>query len=177
MSEKSLQSILRAGSYQSKLQDPEWKSFTRIIRNERSNACEICKRIGIELNVHHPFYEPDREPWQYAKDEVILLCRHCHSQMHDQLKKFRKYVFGKFTPATFRVVNGALAVALDHYDPLVFAHALAKFVSTPSMVQRYADAWERDANQKTEEQKQYERFKRSMTGDITARATIPGDDK
>jgi hypothetical protein len=61
--------------------------------------------------------------------------------MHEQLKKFRKYVFGKMTPRILQVVNGALAVAFEQYEPLVFAHALAEFVSTPSMIQRYADAW------------------------------------
>jgi hypothetical protein len=145
-----MKTILGGDKYGAKLSTPEWKKFSQGIRTKRGNYCNSCRRSDIVLNVHHVFYESDREPWEYADDEVVVLCSGCHHQLHEQLKKFRKYVFGKLTPQAFEILNGALAVALEKYDGLVFAHALAEFVSTPSMVERYAKAWNMTAEPKKE---------------------------
>lgn len=132
--------ILAKTNYQKELDTPEWKSFTGNIKKQ-VGYCECCKRSNVGLEVHHIFYERDRKPWEYDKSEVVVLCRACHGQLHIHLKNFRKFVFGKMNPQVFQILNGALAVAFDKYDPLVFAHALAEFVSTRSMVERYAQAW------------------------------------
>jgi len=138
---KSVSQILRGSKYGEKLNTDEWRSFSSGIRRRQGNFCNSCKRADIVLNVHHIFYESDREPWEYDDDEVIVLCAQCHHQIHEQLKKFRKFVFGKMTPQAFQVLNGALAVAFEKYDGLVFAHALAEFVCAPTLIQRYAEAW------------------------------------
>jgi hypothetical protein len=99
-------------------------------------------------------------------DEVVLLCRPCHKELHEHLNQFRKFVFTKLTPQSFRVLNGALSVALDHYDPLIFAHALAEFVSDTESVNQYAAKWGRTAVRRTEEEQAYTRFKRHLAGRI-----------
>lgn len=136
----SLKQLLKADKYTAKLQSEQWQSFSRSVRKER-NFCEVCKRKDVTLQVHHLFYDGSREPWEYGASEVVVLCSGCHQQIHEQLNLFRRFVFGKMTPGVFQILNGALSVAFDKYDPLVFAHALAEFVSTPSMVERYAKAW------------------------------------
>lgn len=133
--------ILNRAVYREKLSRDEWKSFAHQAYQRVGNACEICKRGDRRLNVHHIAYKDGANPWEYADTDVIVLCEVCHNEMHAELQKFRQYVFGKLNPQAFKVLNGALAVAMTTYEPLVFAHALAEFVSTPSMVQRYADAW------------------------------------
>lgn len=136
--------ILRKNTYSKQLQSERWRNFSATIRRDR-NFCEMCKQKG-QLQVHHLFYDPSREAWEYTAHEVVVLCVGCHKQIHEQLNLFRRFVFCKMTPRVFQVINGSLAVAFDTYDPLVFAHALAEFVSTPSMIQRYAAAWDVDSN-------------------------------
>ncbi len=138
---KSTNEILGAGSsYRDKLANPEWKRFARNMRERHNFACQICRRGNVQLQVHHWFYD-GREPWQYDPSEVVVLCPVCHEEFHTQLKNFRKYVFQKLTPTALQVINGALSVALDKYSPIVFAHALAQFVSEPNLIERYAKEW------------------------------------
>ena len=37
------------------------------------------------LNVHHLTYHNDNKPWQYDKEELLLLCRDCHAKRHRKL--------------------------------------------------------------------------------------------
>lgn len=126
--------------YRNELATPEWSNFSSRIRKTR-NYCECCRRQDVVLNVHHIFHDPERSLWEYEPEALIVLCEKCHRELHEQLKAFRKCVFRKLKPQCFRVLNGALAVALEQYDPLVFCHALAEFVSNPHLVQKYAEAW------------------------------------
>jgi hypothetical protein len=128
-------------SYGEKLKDDRWKTFSTNFRREQGNTCRICRRNDLETQVHHIFYAPDKEPWESYGD-VILLCTPCHKAMHDEYNKFRRYVFAHLTPQTFRVLNGALAVALSKYDNLTFVHALSEIVSNPRLIENHARAWQ-----------------------------------
>lgn len=139
---RSLKQILNAGQYENKISRPEWKAFASQVRNARGRACESCKRGNVSLQVHHVFYDPAIEPWEYAMGDVVVLCSACHGEIHEQLKSFRRAVFRNLNGPAFKILNGALAVAFEQYQPLVFAHALAEFVSNPRLVQNHAGAWE-----------------------------------
>lgn len=127
--------------YREKLQRDEWKNFARSSKESAGHACKICKRGDLPLNVHHIFYDPEREPWDYLPHEIVVLCRPCHEEFHKQINSFRRHVMGGLTPNTLRILNGALAVGLKHNNPLELVHALAEFVSNPDLVKRYAAAW------------------------------------
>lgn len=137
---KSIQDIFGSNSYKTQLQSDQWKAFTKDVRSSR-NFCECCRQSGLELQVHHLFYDFNRKLWEYSQEDVIVLCSDCHDQIHEQLKQFRKYVFRHLNGQSFRVLNGALAVALTKYDPMVFTHALAEFVSNANLVENHARAW------------------------------------
>lgn len=111
------------------------------MRQTHGGHCSICRRADRALQVHHLFYEPGRELWEYGDQEVIVICAPCHRELHAELQRFRKHIFSKLSPAHFKILNGALAVGLEQYDPMVLVHAFAEFVSTPSLVRRYAEAW------------------------------------
>ena len=132
---------LPSEGYSRLLESPQWAKYTREIRQSHSNACQCCRMVNRVTQVHHFFYDKSRLPWEYKAHEVVLLCDSCHNELHEQLKVFRRFVFGQLTPRSMQVLNGALAVALKEYDPLTFTHALAEFVSQPGMVKRYAEAW------------------------------------
>jgi hypothetical protein len=131
------------GLYRELLKSDEWKAFSRDIRQNHGGCCAICKRRDVITHVHHFYYDPNRLPWQYNSDEVVLLCETCHREMHKELQQFRKFVFGKLTPRTLQILNGALAVGLDNNDPLLLAHAIAEMCASPASVQRFAHAWEK----------------------------------
>lgn len=123
--------------------DEQWIIFARKIRRDAGNACEQCRRSDVTTQVHHKYYVKGRRAWQYQRNEVTLLCVSCHEQMHEQLQQFRKYVFGKLNHQSFRILNGALCVGLDHYDPLELMHAFATFISDPKRVKSAAMEWQR----------------------------------
>lgn len=137
---KSVANILGRMGYDEQIRSPEWAAFSADIRAKHP-FCEQCRRSDARLNVHHIFYDWRRKLWEYEPSELIVLCEPCHDALGKQLSVFRKTVFGKLDHQSFTVLNGALSVGLTQYDPLVFAHALAEFVSSPSMVERYAKAW------------------------------------
>ncbi len=137
---KSMGDVLGSSSYANQLSDPRWRAFAQEIKSTR-RFCECCKRADVATQVHHPFYDFDRKLWEYSPGEVIVLCESCHHELHDQLKVFRKQVFRHFNGQTLKILNGALAVAMTQYDPLVFVHALAEFVTNRRLIQNHANAW------------------------------------
>jgi hypothetical protein len=137
---KNVAQIINGSSYLSQLNSKEWKQFSKIVREQR-NFCECCRMGDRQLQVHHLFYEPDRQLWEYTNEEVVVLCESCHKEIHEQLKRFRKFVFRYLTPNTFQILNGCLAVGLTRYDPLVFLHAFAEFTGNENLVNNHARAY------------------------------------
>ncbi len=146
---KSIGQILNNSSYLNQLTDERWSSFSSSIRASRK-FCECCRRADVELQVHHLFYDFDRKLWEYGQDEVVVLCSGCHKEIHEQLKSFRKHVFKYLNGQSFKILNGALAVGLTQYDPLVFVHALAEFSGNKRLVENHARAWGMSAENKNE---------------------------
>lgn len=131
----------KSGSYRELLQTNEWKAFSKDIRQNHGGCCRVCKRRDVVTQVHHLFYDAQRKPWEYTAEEVVLLCADCHEQTHEHLQNFRRIVFGKLTPRTFEILNGALSVGLDHNDPLELCHAIANMCASPGSVKRFAHDW------------------------------------
>ena len=53
---------------------------------ERDEAkCKDCLRGDKTLNVHHHWYESNRDPWDYPDSGLITLCEDCH-KITEQLK-------------------------------------------------------------------------------------------
>lgn len=126
--------------YKAQLESPEWAAFSTKVKSSCPH-CAHCRRSDRALSVHHVFYDWKRMAWEYSPGEVIVLCDVCHREMGEQLSVFRKHVFGKLNSQSFKILNGALLVALTQYDPLTFCHALCDFVSNKGMVERFAKAW------------------------------------
>lgn len=147
MSLRNVGGILRAARSDDGYNSKEWLRFSAFIRRQRGNTCECCRLGRRKTQVHHLYYDWSRKLWEYPPEDVILLCESCHAEIHAELSKFRKHVFKHLNGQAFRVLNGALAVGLDNNEPITFVHALAEFVSTPGLVDRYAAAWSKSENQ------------------------------
>jgi len=127
--------------YKEKLKSPQWKKFAADVQQAKGRACNCCRRSDIETHVHHIYYDPTKEPWEYDHADVVLLCWQCHRDLHDRLNDFRKYVFRCLTPNTMRVLNGALAVGLTCHNALEFVYAVTEMASSPRSVKLFAAAW------------------------------------
>jgi hypothetical protein len=110
-----------------------WAKVCAETRKRDGTTCRCCRR-NVPVSVHC-----------FAEDidvkHCVLLCDPCHGQLKQGLATFRRFVFSKLTPRAIEVLNGALAVGLDHNEPLTLAHAIAELCASPSSVQRFAEAW------------------------------------
>jgi hypothetical protein len=64
-------------SYSEKLQNPLWQRKRLDVFNRDKFKCRSCNDEKTELNVHHLKYTG--APWQAPLEDLITLCRHCHS--------------------------------------------------------------------------------------------------
>lgn len=64
----------------------EWLKYRDACLNRAGYACERCKRFGVILQVHHPEYVRDRQPWEYPVEYGEVLCRRCHAEIHGKIK-------------------------------------------------------------------------------------------
>ena len=75
--------------YKSLLNSDYWRGYSYAIVKERDWTCEDCgKKFQYQrnmLNVHHLTYHNDNKPWQYDKEELLLLCKDCHAKRHGKL--------------------------------------------------------------------------------------------
>jgi hypothetical protein len=79
-------------------ESPEWGSVSRTKRNRSGWQCAICKRSRNDfpkddqrptLNVHHMYYG---QLGDEALDHLIVLCRHHHLEVHQQIIAVNKIV-------------------------------------------------------------------------------------
>ena len=82
-------------SYANKLRDPRWRKLRMDVLNMRGHKCQDCGRGNGEramesdepldecrLEVHHGYYVPQCEPWDYPVYALIVLCGACHHHRH-----------------------------------------------------------------------------------------------
>jgi hypothetical protein len=69
-------------SYSEKLRDPRWQR--RRLEKLQANdfACECCGDPESTLHVHHRLYRKGADPWDYADNELAVLCEVCHAEDH-----------------------------------------------------------------------------------------------
>jgi hypothetical protein len=72
---------LKSMPYAEYLRTPEWKQTSETMLERASWRCQICNQ-DKSLQVHHRTYE--RRGCEAAED-LIVLCRDCHSRFHDKL--------------------------------------------------------------------------------------------
>ena len=67
--------------YTEQLKDPRWLAFRAKVLVKAHHQCSRCGGTTC-LQVHHPFYEPNRYAWEYKLSDVVVLCRSCHEKAH-----------------------------------------------------------------------------------------------
>lgn len=66
-------------TYYDKLKMPQWRELRSSIIQERGHKCQRCGGSSSwNLELHHGYYKPATDPWDYEKSSLWLLCRNCH---------------------------------------------------------------------------------------------------
>lgn len=68
--------------YQEKLKDPRWQKKRLEIFERDKWTCVCCDRKDITLHVHHLFYLPGMNPWEYKDEHLVTYCELCHNSEH-----------------------------------------------------------------------------------------------
>jgi|GEM_PF-3167674 len=78
-------------SYKEKLRDPKWIAKREAILAERGEKCELCG-TDQRLEIHHGYYRPGADPWDYEDDTLWCLCRGCHNEVQGKLTAIHKHI-------------------------------------------------------------------------------------
>lgn len=63
------------------------KGIELVGRDFRGKAIYLPKKAKepISLHIHHTFYILERNPWEYAKNDLLTLCKRCHESEHSNV--------------------------------------------------------------------------------------------
>jgi len=75
-----------ANNYAEKLKDPRWQARRLRVFERDQFSCRSCNDTKTELQVHHLKY--NGEPWQAPEENLITLCKHCHSAVETLKRSF-----------------------------------------------------------------------------------------
>lgn len=75
-------------NYLEKLKDPRWQRKKNSILDRDNYTCMKCGDTTTTLHVHHIYYKPNHDPWQYSEDELETLCEVCHEKVTKENKEF-----------------------------------------------------------------------------------------
>jgi hypothetical protein len=64
--------------YSAKLRDPRWQKMRLQVLERDEWACQACFDTSSTLHVHHLFYLPGKQPWEYDLAALVTLCESCH---------------------------------------------------------------------------------------------------
>lgn len=67
-------------SYSEKLKDPRWQKKRLEIFERDGFLCQNCFSKTKTLHVHHKYYLPVENPWEYPDSALVTLCEECHEQ-------------------------------------------------------------------------------------------------
>jgi 5-methylcytosine-specific restriction endonuclease McrA len=67
-------------TYSEKLKDPRWQKKRLQILERDGWTCQDCWTTSKTLHVHHKFYIPNTEPWDYDNAALVTKCETCHEK-------------------------------------------------------------------------------------------------
>jgi hypothetical protein len=133
-------------SYSDKLRDPRWQKKRLEILQRDDFACQFCFETKNTLAVHHLYYWPHYEPWEYENDCYLTLCEDCHKHETEWLPKAcsrlaQGFKRAGFTACGIQLIADSLDnLKLQHVNDVV-ATAYARALSDPKVQSRLIDEY------------------------------------
>ncbi len=69
-------------TYSEKLRSPEWQKKRLLVMERDGWKCKRCTDGTTMLAVHHKYYLPNTEPWEYPDECYETVCDPCHKKEH-----------------------------------------------------------------------------------------------
>jgi hypothetical protein len=82
----------RREAYLEKLKDPRWQRRRLEIMQRDAWACQMCGTTTQTLAVHHLCYQPGKDPWESANEELLTVCESCHDHETRNIKEARNEI-------------------------------------------------------------------------------------
>ena len=101
--------------YAQQLKSPEWKAKRLEILKRDDYKCTKCGETK-KLHVHHLSYTRGCNAWEYPNEQLITLCKGCHSEEHPESTRSRRnskadsYLFYITYTDALRTLNGKLSI-------------------------------------------------------------------
>jgi len=83
--------------YYEKLKDPRWQKLRLMVMERENFTCEMCGATDKTLNVHHGYYEPGYDPWDYRPDTLHCVCVGCHEVAQSDIRDLQMEI-GRINP-------------------------------------------------------------------------------
>jgi hypothetical protein len=152
--------------YREKLKDPRWLAKREELFLERGEQCEWCGAVRVRLTVHHGYYRPKGDPWDYENSSMWILCWPCHEKAQEQLvlaQQIIAHVHPKDFESLFRPLKNAAhevtyGIDLDEFEAILneqrdaeanqFSEYMATIVSSSDLGPSIAGRLEEEALEK-----------------------------
>lgn len=109
-------------TYSQQLKHPQWQRRRLEMLTGADFECTDCGDKDTMLHVHHKQYFKGRMAWEYADDELAVLCEKCHASEHRTAEALKQILAVENTPQIMAVIAGFLSRS-ENQDPAVIEQA------------------------------------------------------
>lgn len=106
-------------SYLKKFKDPRWQKKRLEVFERDKFICQGCMGEDETLHIHHRYYNPKTDPWDYPPEALVTLCEDCHEMEKDNWF-FEIKVLNKMLKKHF--LSTELHCLQDLFDGVKFYH-------------------------------------------------------
>jgi len=71
---------------------PEWQKIRLKVLERDEFTCQYCGSKTNTLHVHHNYYSPNKNVWEYPIESLITLCSDCHEDYSISCKEYEKKI-------------------------------------------------------------------------------------
>lgn len=98
-------------TYAEKLRSPKWQRKRLEVLQAAGFKCETCADTEDELHVHHKWYLPKHEPWDYPPECFQVLCAFCHQLVTAENRLLQEVLATAYFPNPLRVAGYAWSMS------------------------------------------------------------------
>jgi hypothetical protein len=147
-------------TYSEKLKDPRWQKKRLEILQRDEWICQNCGDDESTLHVHHKWYEPGNEPWDYPPEALITLCEDCHQREEvskvKQMDLIKTFLAAGFLNTEMDFLSHLLSFCFELIGKVSFETYIARLAISDSFRKDVEDAYKKEReSQKKQQEAQY----------------------
>jgi 5-methylcytosine-specific restriction endonuclease McrA len=135
----------RREAYLKKFKDPRWQKMRLEVMSRDEFACQVCFDSDSTLNVHHRYYLPNNDPWEYPLEALVTLCETCHEEETEtrpqEERALLRAVREHFFSAEVNTLARTFMFMKPTHIPSVVADAVEWALTTPKIQRELVDRY------------------------------------